>query len=83
MVPGATTLRDLIRDAEECGCRLTRASGRIWSLEYGGEPYVPEYLERDGKHVPLPPTNDRDVVIGPEIAAQIWRRLGLDEKIKW
>ena len=77
MAPGAMELRDLIAAARRMGCKLKKRPAVLWSGEYGNL-YVPEYLEVNGMRVQLPPTNDHDVVVGPEVVEYVWTRLGLD-----
>lgn len=82
MVHGAKVLRDLIADAKAAGCQLTKRGRIRWNTDYGNY-YEPEYLELNGLRAPLPPTNDYDTVIAPEVVEYIWRRLGLDHKVTW
>lgn len=82
MVRGAMVLRDLIAEAKKEGCKLKKRPGIRWDSEYGNL-YVPEYLERNEYRALLPPTNDHDVVVGPEVVEYVWIRLGLPHKVTW
>ena len=82
MVHGAMPLGDLIAEAKKAGCELQEALDQEWNDEYGNT-YSPRYLINGDKQVQLVPTNDDDVIVGPEFTEYVWIRLGLTDKITW
>ena len=80
MVYGAKVLRDLIAEAEEDGCELVKLDMRLWDEEYETY-YHPEYLKKGELEVQLPPTNDHDVIVGPEVVQYVWTHLEMEHKI--
>ena len=75
-VAGTMTLGDLIARALAMGARRESAETAYWSEEFG-DWYVPEYLVKDGRHVPLPTTNDHAVLLDVETVEFVRSRLGL------
>ena len=79
-VAGTMTLGDLIAQVCACGARVEKATFRAWSDEFG-EWYIPRYLVRGDRHVPLPTTDDMSYILDVDTVEFVCVRLGLEMDI--
>ena len=74
-VAGTMMLGDLIKWALAHGARLEQGDKLAMSDDFD-EWYRPEYLVRGRRHVPLPTTNDRQLMLDAPKVNHIKQRLG-------
>ena len=75
MAKGAMVLRDLIEEAQKLGCVLVTSDFLLEGAD--GDHFVPRFLERDGRRVALPPTNDDGEILDRLFVSNIKTRLGI------